>query len=675
MKLIRRTRWGALLGVGALVLSIAAPAQADTLKGSPFDAGNGSLTTNVAGEIDWTTPSFGVNCTDVTFTHFCRDDLPSGKNDNSFGNGTKEDDQSPTVVTGAIPPNKSDLTRFFAKVETESNGQDYAYLAWERQNNPSGTTNMDFELNQSATVDANGIPVRTDGDVLMDFHLANGGTSPTIISYRWNAATGSCQAATAPPCWGPGTTITNSGGQILDTFQASVNTAVGQANDPFPGTVLTTAPGALDPFTFGEAAVNLELANIIPANSCFTLNNAYLKSRSSDSFTSEIKDFILPIHLGFQKCGSIIIQKKTIGGVGTFNYTDTSTATVIPGSFSLTTATAGTPVGTTIMPVNSTDPKALRAGTYTFTEGAKTGFDLTGLSCSSANGTSSTSTSGATATVNLTPGDTVTCLYVNTARAALHVKKVTNPNPDTTNASFGFTGPNNDSASLMNGQTFDRTNLLPGSYVWTETAKTGWDLTNVACGTGGTGSVANRTATFSLTPGSDVTCTFTNTQRGTITIHKQDDANPAVPLAGAVFTLLDPQGNPLPAGTADSLTCMTNASGNCSFTDVLPGSYLVRETTTPPGFTTAADQFVTVAPGATVTLTFTNPRQFTIIVLVCKNADSSLYPSQVTVDGSTLTSLGAAPAGLTSAQLCSLGGASFSPKAVGSHPASVLIPQ
>ena len=63
----------------------------------------------------------------MTFTHFCRDDLPSGKDDNSFGNGTKEDTINPSVVTGAIPPNKSDLTRFFAKVETESNGQDYAY--------------------------------------------------------------------------------------------------------------------------------------------------------------------------------------------------------------------------------------------------------------------------------------------------------------------------------------------------------------------------------------------------------------------------------------------------------------------------------------------------------------------------------------------------------------------
>src|SRR5215211_8307168 len=36
-------------------------------------------------------------------------DTASGQNDESFGNGTKEDTAVPSVVTGGIPPNKSDL--------------------------------------------------------------------------------------------------------------------------------------------------------------------------------------------------------------------------------------------------------------------------------------------------------------------------------------------------------------------------------------------------------------------------------------------------------------------------------------------------------------------------------------------------------------------------------------
>ncbi|WP_406475410.1 hypothetical protein [Streptomyces sp. NBC_01615] len=42
-----------------------------------------------------------------------KDDLPSGQNDNSFGQGTKEDDTTaPTIVSGQIPNNKSDLKTF-----------------------------------------------------------------------------------------------------------------------------------------------------------------------------------------------------------------------------------------------------------------------------------------------------------------------------------------------------------------------------------------------------------------------------------------------------------------------------------------------------------------------------------------------------------------------------------
>ncbi|GAB3269764.1 hypothetical protein GCM10027449_04170 [Sinomonas notoginsengisoli] len=696
MKLIHRTRWGALLGVGVLVFATAGPISAATLPGTNFDAGNGSLAAT-SPEVDWTTPAFGVSCSDSTFKSFCRDDLAAGKNDNAFGNGTKEDDFTPSVVSGAIPPNKSDLTRFFAKVKTETNpttgkSADFAYLAWERQNNPSGTTNMDFELNQSKLVDANGIPVRTNGDILMDFHLANGGTSPTIIWYPWNATSGTCQSAAAPPCWGIGTQIANSSGQI-DNFQASVNTKTGQASDPFVGTVLTTAPGVLDPFTFGETAVNLEGAGIIKADSCVTLNNAYVKSRSSDSFTSEVKDFILPINLGFQKCGSITIAKKSIGDVGTFNYTTASTATTIPGSFSLTTTATTNPASVAITPVGSTDTKALRAGTYTFTEETTSGFDPTGLKCNALKtdgspGTSTAQLTGNTAAaVTLVAGENVTCTFENTAHGAIKVEKTTVGGVGTFNYTdilngtagtpFSITTTAAGTPTSNSNSTF--ASIQPGTYSFTEGSTTGFDLTGLSCTNGTTTKTfTTSTANVSVAPGDNWTCTFTNTHRGTITVHKEDDATPPAALAGAIFTLLDSTGNALPASTADSLTCTTDASGNCSFTNVLPGTYTVRETTTPTGYTTAPDQTgVVVGAGATVPLSFTDPREFTVIVLVCKNADHSLYSSSVSLDRSApVQSLGSAPVGgPDAATLCGLGGATFSPEGTGSHLAGVNIPQ
>src|SRR5258708_13364579 len=60
-------------------------------------------------------------------------DLPSGSGDNAFGQGTKEDNPNVTGVSGSIPPNKSDLTRFY-EASQFAGGTNFLYLAWERTN-------------------------------------------------------------------------------------------------------------------------------------------------------------------------------------------------------------------------------------------------------------------------------------------------------------------------------------------------------------------------------------------------------------------------------------------------------------------------------------------------------------------------------------------------------------
>jgi hypothetical protein len=74
-----------------------------------------------------------------------KNDVSSGASDDSFGQGTSEDN---AIVTGSIPPNKSDLKAFGVFTETGSAGDKFLELFWSRVQNPSGTTNMDFELNQ-----------------------------------------------------------------------------------------------------------------------------------------------------------------------------------------------------------------------------------------------------------------------------------------------------------------------------------------------------------------------------------------------------------------------------------------------------------------------------------------------------------------------------------------------
>src|SRR5215475_8571178 len=93
------------------------------LTGSTFAGGDGNLLTNPTtfGTTDWQNVT-GLN------PGF---DLPSGSGDNSFGQGTKEDSPNVTVVTGSIPPNKSDLTRFYEASQIGSNNHNFLYLAWE----------------------------------------------------------------------------------------------------------------------------------------------------------------------------------------------------------------------------------------------------------------------------------------------------------------------------------------------------------------------------------------------------------------------------------------------------------------------------------------------------------------------------------------------------------------
>jgi hypothetical protein len=65
---------------------------------------------------------------------------------------------------------------------------------------------------------------------------------------------------------------------------------------------------------------------------------------------------------------------------------------------------------------------------------------------------------------------------------------------------------------------------------------------------------------------------------------------------------------------------------------------------------------INVSYGDQVTCTITNEPLYTMIVLVCRQSDDSLYASNVALDGVTNASLGSSE---IESQLCALGGARF----------------
>ena len=449
-------------------------AYAASLTGSAFEIdANANLTVQGgATALDW------LDGSAVRADVQVKTDTPSGTSDNSF-KSTHEDSLVPEVDAGSIPNNKSDLKQFGVYVEKTAT-QTFLNVFWSRVQDPSGSTDMDFEFNQSDVMhnDPVGsdqiIPVRTVGDLLMTYELTNGGTVATIHKRFWTGSQ-----------WGPETVLSSA-----DAI-GSINTSAITAADS----------GDLGPFsarTFGEASV--DLAALIPASDgCRTYGSAYLKSRSSPSFPSEMKDFIAPEAVTISNCGAVRVHKTDANGPlagATFTlYKDVAPVggskgagdTVSAGS--CTTAASG---DCTISDV--------KKGEYWLVETTvPAGHD--GV---------------ADRHVSITAGDQVVAFElddpIQTGTITVTKNAVPNDGQDFTFAlgATAFSLDDDADATLPATRSFT---VPVGSHTLSETdVPTGWVLTGLSCTdpSGGT-TVALPTATISLAKDETVACTFTNT--------------------------------------------------------------------------------------------------------------------------------------------------------------------
>jgi hypothetical protein len=146
-------------------------------------------------------------------------------------------------------------------------------MYWSRVQEPTGTTNMDFEFNQKYCDPAASVPdptalptaspLRMPGDLLIIYDLSQGGTHPTLSIREWTGTK-----------WGEPLDLTSSA-----KATGSINTS------PIPEGE-SDGLGAHSARTFGEAQV--ALSAIFDANECQSFGSVYLKSRSSDSFTAAL---------------------------------------------------------------------------------------------------------------------------------------------------------------------------------------------------------------------------------------------------------------------------------------------------------------------------------------------------------------------------------------------------
>lgn len=556
--------------------------------GGTFEDADGDLQPNTSNPQlahDWNDPIQGISC---ATSQNCGLDFVNSQADNALGQGAKEDNPCPSVVTGSIPPSKDDLSRFYVNIEqvTDSGGNKllFLYLAWERSN-LLGSAHMDFELNQSSTLCANGVsPLRTAGDMLIDYDFGGSGV-PVLAVHRWittgNPAT-DCESSNTLPCWNKGQTLT--GSEAEGQVNSAPVTDTNPPNAPFimPG---NTKNGINS--TFGEAGIDLTDSGIFPSNVCTNFGQAWLKSRSSgNSFTSEMKDFIAPISVQVSNCGQLKVVKVTdpspdpTNSSFGFQLDDGALQnTGIPKTFSLVNG--------------GSDSETVFAGSsYSVDENTiPSGWDFVTASCDNGSGT----LSGSKLTDISVAIDTLTtCTFTNQARGTIIIKKIT----DDQKGSFVFTSSTlspspftltTTAANTAVSQTFS--NLSPGSFDAAETVPSGWTLVSSACDNG------DSPASISLGPGETITCTFHDApQKGAILVVKTAK-NAALgagdhPEAGVTFTVT---GGELPAG---GVSKTTDANGKACFDGLVlssfVGDYTVQETT-PSGY--SAD-----SPSATITV-------------------------------------------------------------------------
>ena len=541
----------AVLALGVVAVPALASHPEASLPGSNFEIDiNANLKVDdSAPSIDW------ANVTEVR-----RNDLASGQNDNSYSGGAKEDDTCHGTTTGSIPNNKSDLLSFGAYVEPEANGPGFLNLFWTRVQEPSGTTLMDFELNQSSIDCGNGVnPVRTVGDLLIEYRLEQGGATATIKVREWNGS-----------AWGAAVDLTSLTPQQAAGTINSTPIPVAESDG-----LATVNP--ISPRTFGEAQLDLDF--VFDEGSCESFGSAFIKSRASDAFTSQLKDFIAPVPVNITNCGKVIIRKQTDPdenpNTTQFGYTK---------SFGTDPSTGNT-FQLTDDGVQTFNNVLFGTG-YTVVEDAiPAGWDFFSLDCSASTGVTA-NINGATVTFAIdNAADILDCTYTNRARGTIIVEKIT----DDGTGAFDFTSGTLTPSSFIltttaagaagkDSRTFG--DLNPGTYDVAETVPAGWNLVSATCDDG------SDPATIGLSGGETVTCTFHDArEKGAILITKTRkhaaDGPGDHPQAGVDFVIT---GGDLPAGGTtvttgqDGTACLdglglSSLVGDYTVTETVPGGY------------------------------------------------------------------------------------------------------
>ena len=197
---------------------------------------------------------------------------------------------------------------------------------------------------------------------------------------------------------------------------------------------------------------------------------------------------------------------------------------------------------------------AAKAG-YSVAESTPPGWDTTST-CSDGSPVSN---------IDIAPGETVTCTFVNRQLGRIVVKKTTEPSGSP--QSFDFTTSYGPAFALRDGESNDSGALASGSgYKVGESVPQGWEQRSATCDDG------SPVTNIDVAPGETVKCTFVNAKLGGPPDAVDDSLTTPENTPGTVGVLgndTDPDGDALTVtdwtyGAHGSVTC--TASGACTYT-------------------------------------------------------------------------------------------------------------
>src|SRR5215211_3829851 len=377
-----------LLALIALLMVLVPGAMAVHTEGLFELDGNALAEPAVPGD-DWS--SVFTHTSSAFATSFIGASVEAPANDTTYftGGGSKDINDVPawewTPTDEA--PDKDEITDAYAAAYS-LNGDTFLYFGMDRFAT-GGTADIGFWFFQSpisTNPDGTFSGVHTNGDILILSAFTNGGSVSSIEVYEWlngelvliTSLTDLADCDDAPPG---------------DEACATVND--GPITVPWAYTPKFGSAGTIPANGFFEGGVNLNELFDTSDLPCFS--SFLAETRSSSSTSAQLKDFALG---SVNSCGKVIINKVAVGGDATFNYSGTGTG--IDSSFSITT-TGGT--GSKTFETN------VKPGTKTVTETALAGWQFKTLTCTDPD--HGTTVVGATATIDVDPGETVTCTYTN----------------------------------------------------------------------------------------------------------------------------------------------------------------------------------------------------------------------------------------------------------------------